>query len=448
MGLVIVLRSPGEPDEIHRFSSSPVRLGRSPLNNVCLATPFASGHHGVIYFDAQTARYIDLGSRNGTELLVEGRSLRAEASVPLEIVGGAQREATLRVGALEIEVRLEQAEAPAAPRPVKLETRLARPGLASRVMILPPAEPAAPGAPPADPAGAGYRMGATRAVDVRDFRASLLDPAPAAPAAPAAAPAPPPAASPSYRAGETRMVGILPPSPGDEPSTGGGDPPWPGGDPPWPAAPPAPASPSRGPSSLPPPGGDEEASLLDTLVQMATPRGARPPTFDADQRPFVEALVALVDAFARGLTELKRGYQDLGDEIGVRSLGGQAALHKSPSSLQMLAYLLDPAADKQERLEELVDLYADFMIHEVALLGGIREGVRALVAKLDPDQGYADAQAGAGAGVLGFLDRSLRRYKAHFDEVTEDGGERALFGRAFAQAYAEAMGAKREPGKR
>jgi predicted component of type VI protein secretion system len=181
---------------------------------------------------------------------------------------------------------------------------------------------------------------------------------------------------------------------------------------------------------------------------MATPVGARLPSFDADQRPFVEALVAIVDAFARGLTELKRGYQDLGDEIGVRSLGGQAPLHRSETSLQMLGYLLDPTADKQARLEELVDLHADFMIHEVALLGGIREGVRSLVANLDPDDGYARAQGGAGGGVLGFLDKSLRRYKAHFDEVTEDGGERALFGRAFAEAYAEAMGAKRDPGKR
>jgi type VI secretion system protein len=192
---------------------------------------------------------------------------------------------------------------------------------------------------------------------------------------------------------------------------------------------------------------DSHASLLDNLLALATPPGQAPPVISDEARPFVATLAGMLDAFARGLLELKRGYQELGADLGVRAIGAHTPLHKSQSSLQALGYLLDPRADTAGRLEELVDLFADFVIHEVALLNGLKEGIRALVDELDPEGGYARTGAKSG-GVLGALDRSLRRYKQHFDDVTEDGAERTVLGSAFAEAYAEAMGSRPGSGGR
>jgi len=52
----------------HAFDRSPIRVGRSPRNDLCLPQRFVSAWHGRIDFDAARVSYTDLGSTNGSSL--------------------------------------------------------------------------------------------------------------------------------------------------------------------------------------------------------------------------------------------------------------------------------------------------------------------------------------------------------------------------------------------
>ena len=188
--------------------------------------------------------------------------------------------------------------------------------------------------------------------------------------------------------------------------------------------------------------------LPDALARLSrawAPTGASPVTLQGPDRVFAETLAAVADAFARGLVELKNGLKEFGEGMGVRAVGGHSPLHRSQAATEILGYLLDPNANTQERLEQLVDLFADLMIHEVALLSGVKAGVRQLLAEIGPEGGYAQSEGGK---PIGLLDRSLRRYADFFKAATEDDGESVVFGPEFARAYADALGFDRPKPRR
>jgi predicted component of type VI protein secretion system len=191
---------------------------------------------------------------------------------------------------------------------------------------------------------------------------------------------------------------------------------------------------------MPSQGSAPQPDALARLSRAWAATGAAPLQLGGPERAFAETLAAVADAFARGLIELKNGLKEFGEGIGVRAVGGHSPLHRSQGASEILAYLLDPNADTHARLEQLVDLFADLMIHEVALLNGVKAGVRQLLAELDPEQGYAQTEGGRS---IGLLDRSLKRYREFFKAATEDDGQSIVFGPEFARAYADALGIDR-----
>src|SRR5512140_32466 len=50
------------------FGKSPVRIGRSELNDLVLPQPFVSQWHAQVEFDDARMEYVDLGSTNGSIL--------------------------------------------------------------------------------------------------------------------------------------------------------------------------------------------------------------------------------------------------------------------------------------------------------------------------------------------------------------------------------------------
>jgi hypothetical protein len=66
----------------HAFPRSPVRIGRSAHNDLCLPQRFVSAWHGLIEFDPQGVRYTDLGSTNGT--LLNGSPVEPRSAVLVE----------------------------------------------------------------------------------------------------------------------------------------------------------------------------------------------------------------------------------------------------------------------------------------------------------------------------------------------------------------------------
>jgi type VI secretion system (T6SS) FHA protein/FHA domain-containing protein len=387
MALAIeVVRTDNNSHETISCASSPVRIGRSPLNNVVLAAPWVSLHHGLIHFDEQHANYSDLGSTNGTTVMVKDQEMKLHPMVPMQILGAGQPNAELRIGVITLRVRWE---APAATGVRNDKSR----GYETRLGEVSPG--AVAGTAPRYPSNEGFHD---------PSRASYEAPRGGAPV-------------PMYQAGMTRMV-----MPEDQarlresPGSGAGHAPV--------------APPSMAPSAPHP-------DALARLSRAWAATGAAPLQLAGPERAFAETLAAVADAFARGLIELKNGLKEFGEGIGVRAVGGHSPLHRSQAASEIMNYLLDPNADTHARLEQLVDLFADLMIHEVALLNGVKAGVRQLLVELDPEQGYAK---NGGGGGIGLLDRSLKRYRDFFTATTEDDGQSIVFGPEFARAYADALG--------
>src|SRR4051794_18993111 len=125
LAIEVVRTDSGERENIS-CASSPVRIGRSPLNNVVLAAPWVSLHHGLIHFDDQHANYSDLGSTNGTTVMVKDQEMKLHPMAPMQILGAGQPTAELRIGVITLRVRWE-APAAAGMRPDSkrgYETRL------------------------------------------------------------------------------------------------------------------------------------------------------------------------------------------------------------------------------------------------------------------------------------------------------------------------------------
>jgi predicted component of type VI protein secretion system len=384
MGLAVeVIRTDTSEHETISCAGSPVRIGRSPLNNVVLAAPWVSLHHGLIHFDEQRATYSDLGSTNGTNVFSGDQEMKLHPMVPFQILGPGQKDAELRIGAITMRLRWEHTpELPVRGGKRGFDTRLTHSeGHAPIPVPTPSSEPP-------------YRS------------ESPYQQRPAPPSAPGGR-------SPFYVAGNTRMV-----MPGEQErirNEAAG-------------AVGAPLTPSSGAS------GPVHEALARMTNGWAGAGGLHQP---GPERAFAETLAAVADAFARGLIELKNGVKEFGDGVGVRAVGGHSPLHRAQTAGEVTSYLLDPQANTHDRLEQLVDLFADLGIHEMALLAGVKAGVRKLLAELDPEKGYARA---SGGGAFGLLDRSLKRYREHFDRVAEDDGASVVFGPEFARAYAAALG--------
>jgi len=320
--------------------------------------------------------------------MVKDQEMKLHPMVPMQILGAGQPTAELRIGVITLRVRWE---APAATG-----TKSDKRGYETRLGEVKPS--ALVGTAPRYPGDSS----------------EVSRPGGAYPGEPPRGGAP----VPMYQAGMTRMV-----MPGEQAHLPGG-----GG----------PSTPVHTPMAVP-----QAVPQPDALARLSrawAATGAAPLQLAGPERAFAETLAAVADAFARGLIELKNGLKEFGEGIGVRAVGGHSPLHRSQAASEILSYLLDPNADTRARLEQLVDLFADLMIHEVALLNGVKAGVRQLLVELDPEQGYAQSEGGWG---FGLLDRSLKKYRDFFKHTTEDDGQSVVFGPEFARAYADALGIDR-----
>jgi type VI secretion system protein len=171
---------------------------------------------------------------------------------------------------------------------------------------------------------------------------------------------------------------------------------------------------------------------------------------EADVELVLGRVSAALESFGRAFIELRRGHEEFGREMGVRPALGEGALQRVRDARQLLAYVLDPRAAGRER--ELERAFADFMLHQVALLRGVVEGAQALLAQLSPE-----ALAEGVTGSLWPMRAAAlwKAFEARFHELAdeEDAVSEVLFGREFARAYASmagqpsAEGDERGPGK-
>jgi type VI secretion system FHA domain protein len=388
----------------YEFHSSPIRVGRNPLNDLSLPYPFVSGWHAVIRFDDRIARFFDLGSTNGT--LKDGRRIEVGQSVAFD------EPVTIQLGDLDLVMSrgLEQAVG-ATPEPARPRTWMRAPLVEeARVGEIDTDNPTQPGLPPLDAsqtARVPMQQIHEAMATLRPYHEALHD------------------ARMQFEQQLRARIGQLPPHVREQAEVFVRRE-FPSGAPARPrSTPPSAAAPSTGPGSV--------AALAEQLLPQLPP-----PASTAEAERFLACVRDVLETCAKGLVELQNGQEQFGREMGVKAIKEFTPLHVAASARDVLDYLLDFRHGGPHRMQELVGVFADIMIHQVALLNGIAEGGRALLAQIDPDE--IERRVGRGWGKK--TQQKWEAFVTRHKELTSEDRMVAeiLFGPEFARAYAEVGG--------
>lgn len=399
----------------YEFHSSPVRIGRNPLNDLSLPFSFVSGWHAVIRFDEESARFFDLGSTNGT-LWEDGRRIAAGESASIDMPP-----VRLQIGDLDLVMSREGA--PRRSSPSASESQRGRTHIAT-----PQAAPQADGPGRRYMQASGTQPNRAGAIDTDD-PASLHTPRPdqtshmpvslvhglLAALRPAFDEAK--AAQGRYERELRARIGQLPSHLREQAEAfvrrefgevrgGGGGGGTPGAD----------------------------AALARFCAQLVPELPA--PTMADEAEGLLARVRDVLEACAKGIVELQNGQEQFGNEMGVRAVKEFTQLHTASSANNVLEYLLDWRHGGPQRVQELVGMFADMMIHQVALIGGVAEGARAVLGQLAPEE--IERRASGGFGKKAAWQAFVQR---HRDIAGDDRALlQILFGPEFARAYAEVGG--------
>jgi len=163
--------------------------------------------------------------------------------------------------------------------------------------------------------------------------------------------------------------------------------------------------------------------------QLSASQGREPPSQRQQQ---------ILEAFSEAFVGLRKGYEQFGVEVGVRTINGRTALHRARTAQAVLEYLLQSDAPVATVKRDLIGIFADFGIHHIAMMAAVTEGVRALLHALEP--GANDLDVG---GRFFGSSKSRAKWTAYlerFDQILTDDRElhASIFGPEFARAYARA----------
>lgn len=461
--VVRVLDEESGETEHFAFIRSPVRIGRGELNDLPLAKPFVSTWHGLVQFDDEGARYVDLRSKNKSYL----EDVELEPNIPTDLPSGASIViGTLRLtfsrrstgeqraarpatqfairAASSVSLRPAHAtglkaaqDAPKVPhptgasRPAPAPSPSQRPATRAGAKAAEAPPPAPPEAPPVDLAAQSAAEAAIEAAALdldlhyASYRGtfehlfSAIQTVLTSLEGPARATAIERLGN-RYAAlrGEAQFASL------SGASAAHADP-----------APSA-ATPPRLAAEAPEPVAGETLRLVRAFAESYLPPDV-PIASAADVERLLGRVAEVLEAFGCSFLELHRGYEEFGKETGVRAVQSEGVVHRARDARQLLAYLLDPRA--QGRDSELQRAFADFMMSQVATLRGLEEGARALLGRLSPEVISQEAPQSVwpmrAAGLW-------KAYEKKFQELADedDAVSKVLFGREFARAYASMVG--------
>ncbi len=172
-----------------------------------------------------------------------------------------------------------------------------------------------------------------------------------------------------------------------------------------------------------------------------------PPGFSVDIAVAMEHVGAVLEVFSQAFVELRETQRQFSEEMGLMRIEEDSPLQKSSDPRAVLAFLLNPTPDEGSRIEQLSRVFAELALHHLALLKATVEGGRSLMrmmapesigedGSLKPEQDDQDEE-----GLLSRMfpyeaRRMWRLYVALHQKLSEeDRFTRELFGRAFARAY-------------
>lgn len=201
--------------------------------------------------------------------------------------------------------------------------------------------------------------------------------------------------------------------------------------------------------------GIEEPVSLDTfalrgLMEMLASYvpGLEPPRNVDELAMFMQCLQDTLDVFLRGFVRLREGHRQFEAQMDIRRATDEAHgadVETAATPEQLARVLLDFREGSPDAPRDVEGAFADLMIHQVALLNGVMNGVKSLLAELSPNAIERAAEdprkrGGGGLQIGPFRYRQLwelyaERHSDLADEEREAFG--LIFGPDFARAYAQ-----------
>jgi predicted component of type VI protein secretion system len=163
-----------------------------------------------------------------------------------------------------------------------------------------------------------------------------------------------------------------------------------------------------------------------------------PPSASQTQEAPSQRQQQILEAFSEAFIGLRKGYEQFGVEVGVRTINGRTPLHRARTAAALMDHLLQSDAPIAVVKRDLIGIFADFGIHHIAMMAAVTEGVRAMLHALEPRANDLDV----GGRFFG-SSKSRAKWTAYlerFDQVLTDDRElhASIFGPEFARAYARA----------
>lgn len=187
-----------------------------------------------------------------------------------------------------------------------------------------------------------------------------------------------------------------------------------------------------------------DLSAREWLERLAGAPLSGPHGEEVDDARVLARVAALLQTFAQSLFELMRAREHVARELGLGPGDGTPT-----SGQEILAFLCDFRVDGEERVAALTRVFADLAMHQIAMVGATREGVRSLVEELSPEALTQRARqererAGALRELLPLRNAALwdRYTRAHADLAEGDRFARHVFGPRFTRAYLAMTGRK------
>ena len=214
------------------------------------------------------------------------------------------------------------------------------------------------------------------------------------------------------------------------------------------------SSPAQAGSAGPQPAASTQAFQLDvqTLALMGLRELAgslipqRSLETSGDIARFITKLHDAMDVFCRTFIPLRKGYTEFVASLDLQRAAHGPSPYAAPSAVALTQAstpeavamaLLDPQDRSFDAPIAVEGILADLMIHQVALLDGVMEGVRSLLDELSPQSIEQAAGSGGAAGLLGAKYKSRwEEFCRRFEKLSE--GQQAfsyVFGQDFAEVY-------------
>jgi type VI secretion system protein ImpI len=409
------------------FDRSPVRIGRSSLNELQIDAPFVSQYHAVIDFDAKRIELRDLGSTNGTSL----RSGRLPPNTPVDLTAHNHEFAIVSLWfqlspISEVEpVKSERRRRGAVLSMGPQELQKIMMGSSSPALAQAPAGAADP-TPELlarlRPAYAEYRaawarfyrelFGAMNSIDAaardRLLQQITVEMGPAQ--------------------GENdfqRLAAHL-------------------------------GRPVAAPAQAPRAAAREETVALQALRDLAASYLPQHGTLErvVDVVAFAQKVQDALDVFFKCFLPLRDGHRQFRTQLDIKrsrsamDLSVARAVETAREPRELAARVLDWTDASNEGTRAIESTFAEVMVHQVAMLSGVMKGVRSLLSKLAPasieaELGNPRRRAASGMQIGPFRYKTLwELYAEIYGDFAEDEKQAfmAIFGAEFVNAYSELAG--------